>query len=81
VFGGDPNFDINVGGAVHKMLNAFLDLSRVVPTYNLLQGGVFHSYRHANLQATSLIDHFVVSDSLIKEVQGIFIVILVTITD
>ena len=73
VFGGDLNFDFNVGGAVHKMLDAFLNLSRVVPTYNLLQGGVFHSYRHATLQATSLIDHFMVSDSLIKDVQGIFI--------
>jgi len=60
VLGGDLNYDFNVDGPAHDVLSTFMDSLKLVPTCTRLQGPVLQSYRHASLQASSLIDHFLV---------------------
>jgi len=74
VFDGDLNFDFNVGGAVSNILTDFMDSFKLVPTYGRLSGTLQETYRHASLYASSLIDHFLVSSSLLDSVYSIQIV-------
>jgi len=74
VFGGDLNFDFNAGGAVSGLLDEFMDHLSLVPTYARLLDPCVPSYRHATLQASSLIDHFLVSKALMDDIHCIEIV-------
>ena len=74
VFGGDLNFDFNVGGPVNNILSDFIDSLNLVPTHGRLSGILQETYRHATLHASSLIDHFLVSSSLLDSVHSIQII-------
>ena len=51
-----------------------MDSLSLLPTYTSLQGTYAKSYRHASLQASSLIDHFLVSKVLVNDIKKIEIV-------
>ena len=74
ISGGDLNFDFSVGGAVTNFLSDFIDSLQLAPTHGLLSGILQETYRHASLQASSLIDHFLVSSSLLDSVTSLEIV-------
>jgi len=74
VFGGDMNYDFSADGAVSILLSNCMSSLKLAPTYTHLCSSRHESYRHASLQASSLIDHFLVSNSLLDAVHRVEIV-------
>ena len=71
IAGGDFNFDFNSGGVVRPYVTDFMKCFKLVPTNTLIPGSSPQTYRHGSLQASSLIDHFFVSDGLLDSVCGV----------
>ena len=71
VCGGDFNYDFVKGGPVYEYVSQFMIRHDLSPTFTLMCGSPIPTYRHASLQAVSLIDHFLVSNNILKSVDGV----------
>jgi hypothetical protein len=71
ICGGDFNYDFRDNGAVSHILTDFMAENKLSTTHNLLPNACSYSYRHASLQAMSLIDHFLVSEVKMGNVASV----------